>query len=245
MKNDFIQSQLASFQVALASAGTSQRAEREKAYLKSDLDFYGTPVPVIRKTAKTFSKQQPQLFHPDLTALVEALWQTSYHELRSLGIALLDRYPRLITVDDLDFLEGLLRRMKTWAHIDWIATGAIAALIVRDESAKATLVRWAADDSFWVRRTAMLALLKQARTYRDDFELFAQFASAMIEEQEFFIRKVIGWVLREVSKQHPEWTFEFLTTHINRVSGLTLREGSKYLPVEQREKLLHQYKDRN
>jgi 3-methyladenine DNA glycosylase AlkD len=242
MESDFVQSQLAFFQLALASAGTSQRAGHEKAYLKSDLDFYGTPVPVIRKTAKTFSQQHPQLSHADLMALVEVLWQTSYHELRSLGIALLDHYPHLITVDDLGFLEGLLRRMKTWAHIDWIATGAIATLIQRDGATKATLVRWATDDALWIRRTAMLALMKRAGTHRDDFDLFAQFAAQMIEEQEFFIRKAIGWVLREVSKQKPEWTCEFLTTHINRVSGLTLREGSKYLPAEQREQLLRHYK---
>lgn len=236
-----VESQVASFALTLQSAGTPQRAEYEKAYLKSKLDFYGTPVPFIRNTAKAFSKTHPELTHGELIALVEALWQTSHHELRSLGITLLDHYPHLITAADRDFLEGLLRRMQTWAHIDWIATGAIAQLLERDSTVKAVLAKWAGDDSFWVRRTAMLALMKRARIHREDFDLFAQFASQMIGEREFFIRKAIGWVLRDVSKHQPEWTYEFLATHIHQVSGLTLREGAKYLPTEQRAALMERY----
>ncbi|MGF1497259.1 MAG: DNA alkylation repair protein [Elainellaceae cyanobacterium] len=80
--------------------------------------------------------------------------------------------------------------------------------------------------------------MKLARQHRQDFNLFARLASPMVEEKEFFIRKAIGWILREVSKQQPEWAYEFLETHIQQVSGLTLREGVKYLPPEHRENLI-------
>ena len=59
----------------------------------------------------------------------------------------------------------------------------------------------------------------------------------MLEEREFFIRKAVGWVLREVSKKRPELTFAFLREHRGRVSGLTLSEGAKYLPAAQRRAL--------
>ncbi len=242
MQDLTIKFQAASFASTLEEAGTAQRAEHEKAYLKSDLNFYGASVPVVRQTAKTFYRNHPKLSHTDLIALVEVLWQSNYHEMRSLGIALLDHYPHLITLEDIGFLEGLLRRMQTWAHVDWIATGAIANLLDRDANLKSTLVQWARDDLLWVRRTAMLALMKRARIHREDFDLFAQFASQMVEEKEFFIRKAIGWVLREVSKKQPEWTYEFLVGHIDRVSGLTLREGARYLPTEQRESLIKKAK---
>lgn len=238
------ESQVAAFALMLQAEGTAQRAEHEKAYLKSDLKFYGAAVPVIDRVAKTFRKSHPDLTHGELLGLVEALWQTEYHETRSLGIALLEAYPKLITSADGGFLESLLRRMQTWAHIDWIATGTIAQLIERDPTVKATLATWATDESFWIRRTAMLALLKRARFHREDFDLFAQFAASMITEPEFFIRKAIGWVLREVSKRQPDWVYEFLTAHLHQVSGLTLREGAKYLPEAQREALMAQYKTR-
>ena len=64
----------------------------------------------------------------------------------------------------------------------------------------------------------------------------------MVEEKEFFIRKAIGWVLREVAKQRPELTYAFLAEHIERVSGLTLREGAKYLPAAQQAALRERYR---
>jgi 3-methyladenine DNA glycosylase AlkD len=114
------------------------------------------------------------------------------------------------------------------------------SIVARFPAAKRVLRRWARDGNLWVRRSAMLALAP--RSSKKDFELFARFASALIAEREFFIRKAIGWVLRETSKSRPQPVYAFLREHIDAVSGLTLREGSKYLPQSQRAELmkLHQ-----
>ena len=74
--------------------------------------------------------------------------------------------------------------------------------------------------------------------------MFAQFASGIVEENEFFIRKAIGWVLREVAKKPPELRYTFLDEHIDRVSGLTLREGAKYLSATQQAALKERYRAR-
>jgi 3-methyladenine DNA glycosylase AlkD len=66
----------------------------------------------------------------------------------------------------------------------------------------------------------------------------------MVGEKEFFIRKAIGWVLRDVSKRRPHLVHTFLMNHIDEVSGLTVREGSKYLPAQDREALLELYRAR-
>ena len=83
----------------------------------------------------------------------------------------------------------------------------------------------------------MLAQLPALRAGAGDFELFASFAARMVGEREFFIRKAIGWVLREVSKKRPKLAYAFLADHAREVSGLTLREGSKYLSEHDREAL--------
>ena len=87
----------------------------------------------------------------------------------------------------------------------------------------------------------MLSLILELRSEDGDFELFAGFADGMLDEKEFFIRKSIGWVLREASKARPELVYDYLLNRIKRVSGLTLREGSKRLPKRQRERLLALY----
>jgi 3-methyladenine DNA glycosylase AlkD len=122
----------------------------------------------------------------------------------------------------------------------------IAAPVVKSDPEATTpiLERWSADDDFWLRRASLLAQLPALSAGGGDFELFASFAAGMVEEKEFFIRKAIGWVLRDVSKKRPQLAYEFLSEHIHEVSGLTLREGSKYLPEEQRDELRRCFRDR-
>ena len=88
-----------------------------------------------------------------------------------------------------------------------------------------------------MRRAALLAEHDALRAGGGDFALWSRLAAPMLDEREFFIRKAIGWVLREVSKKRPELTYEFFRTHRDRVSNLSLREGAKYLPASSRKAL--------
>lgn len=228
----------------LKDAGNPERASGQKAYLKSDLDFFGVTIPEIRKTARDFRRQHPKLSREELLVLAEELWKTSSHDLHSLAIALLQQFLPILTEADMDTVLGLLKRSHTWDHVDWLSTGVSGPLVVRYESAKKKLPRWAKDKNFWVRRASLLSLLGPLRAGAGDFALFARLAAPMIEEKEFFIRKAIGWVLREVAKKRPALTYGFLSEHITTVSGLTLREGAKYLPAPQRQELLQRYTHR-
>jgi 3-methyladenine DNA glycosylase AlkD len=222
----------------LRFVGDAERAVGAKAYLKSDLEFIGVPAKPLRAVARAFLTEHLELDRTSLTALVRALWDRPVFELRSVAVALLERRTDDLETGDLSLVEELLRRSHTWALVDWLCTKVASPLVDRDPAATAmVLERWSTDDDFWVRRASMLAQLPALRAGGGDFELFASFASRMVEEKEFFIRKAIGWVLRDVSKKRPELAYGFLRRHIGEVSGLTLREGSKYLPENQRESL--------
>ncbi len=75
-----------------------------------------------------------------------------------------------------------------------------------------------------------------------DFERFGRYADQMLEEKEFFIRKAIGWVLRETAKRRPELVADWLAPRVHRASGVTMREAVKPLPAEVRERLLAGYR---
>jgi 3-methyladenine DNA glycosylase AlkD len=134
-------------------------------------------------------------------------------------------------------VEDLLRHSSTWDHVDWLSTKVVGALVQRFDLAQQVLPEWASDGSFWIRRAALLGQVDALRAGGGDFELFARLAVPMLGEREFFIRKAIGWVLREVSKKRPALVHGFLAEHAGRVSALTLREGSKYLPADQQAEL--------
>ncbi len=240
-----VQAQVEAFSSAFQAGGWPERARSEKAYLKSELDFFGADLPTIRGAAKAFRRANPELTHEALLGLVDALWHTSLHELRMVGIGLLEQYPDRLGAEDMVFVEQLLRRAATWAYVDWLSTKVAGSIVEEHAETTATLRRWAGDDYFWVRRASLLALHDALRAGRGNFELFAELAAPMVDEREFFIRKAIGWVLREVSKKRPALSYGFIKEHIDRISGLTLREGSKYLPADQREELLARYTARD
>ena len=225
------------FDERFRSVGTPARAAHDRAYLKSDQRFYGATVPQIRRAGADFWRQHRELTRTQLRAIVSDLYASGWYEHRSVAIALLGQYDTLLRETDLPWLAGLVHQSNTWAHVDWLATDIIGGVIDRAPTGLRRLPRWAADKSFWVRRTALLAQLRALSRGGGDFELFARLAAGMVEEKEFFIRKAIGWILREVSKNRPELAFGFLREHRDLVSGLTMAEGAKYLPAAMRTKL--------
>jgi 3-methyladenine DNA glycosylase AlkD len=223
----------------LRAAGTAERAAREKTYLRSELDFLGASVPEIRRTAAEVDRAHPDRSHGELVALVERSWAAGVHELRMLAVELLERRLDLLGPRDLDLLERLLRESGTWALVDGLAASVVGELVERHpDELDAVLRRWARDDELWVRRAALLAHLPGLRRGGGDFDRFGQLADGMLEDREFFIRKAIGWVLRETAKRRPELVTAWLEPRAQRASGVTLREAVRYLPEADRRQLL-------
>jgi 3-methyladenine DNA glycosylase AlkD len=219
------------------AAGNAARAAQEKAYMKSTLRFHGVPMPVLRAVVRELCDARPALTRNDAIAIMKAVYATDYFDLRTAGLVLLERKHALLVPGDADWLVSLVRVSACWAHVDYLATTILGGLVERHPPLLRRLPVWAKGDDFWVRRTALLAQLGMLRRGQGDFDLFAKLAAPMLEEREFFIRKAIGWVLREVSKKRPRLVLGFLRKHGSRASGLTWREATKYLPREMRREL--------
>jgi 3-methyladenine DNA glycosylase AlkD len=237
-------SQSADWERRLRELGRPDRAVREKAYLKSDLDFAGVSMPVLRSAVAAWRKARPDLSASELTALAGALWDSPLHECRQSAVLLLERGTALLRPADLGLVEHLLRNSRTWALVDGLAVHVAGDLVGRYPELAATLDRWARDDDFWLRRSALLALMKPISRGGGDFERFARYADAMLEEKEFFVRKAIGWVLREAAKRRPSLVAAWLGPRVHRASGVTVREAVRPLPDGVRSELLRGYRDR-
>ncbi|MGH3034603.1 MAG: DNA alkylation repair protein [Gaiellaceae bacterium] len=230
----------AAIEARLRAQSSRERAESEKRDLKSELKHLGATVWQIRREARSFAADHSELSHAELVALVEALWSQPVHERRVAAAMVLEAYPELVGPRDLPLLERLVREARTWALVDVLAGEVIGEMLVRHPGAAAKLDRWARDSDFWVRRAALLAMLEPLRNGAP-FARFARYADAMLEEKEFFIRKAIGWVLRETGKSRPDEVFEWLAPRADRASGVTIREAVKYLEPDQRQALLGAY----
>ncbi len=224
-------------ETGLWRAADPERAAGAKRYLKSELGFVGVRTAELRAVV-TSALREAEPDRGRLLALVSTLWARPVFEMRAAAVEALTLGWRRLEAPDFSAVEGLIRDSHTWALVDALAVHVAGRLHERFDELGASLDRWAADGDFWVRRSALLALLLPLRRGGGDFERFGRYADAMLDEREFFIRKAIGWVLREVGKKRPELVEAWLAPRVGRAAGLTVREAVKYLPAEVRATLL-------
>jgi 3-methyladenine DNA glycosylase AlkD len=226
-----------------------ERAEQERRYLKSELHHLGVSVPAIRRVTRHLLREQhPELGHDEVVALVAALWDrpaAAIHERRMAATEVLERSVDLLSADDVPLLERLVRESRTWALVDGLAVSVIGQVVDRDRGELDPVVRrWATDADMWIRRTSLLVHLPGIRRDDGEVERFLALAAPMLEEREFFIRKAIGWVLRELGRRRPQVVVAWLEPRLGRAAGLTVREAVKHLPDPDRERLLAERKAR-
>jgi 3-methyladenine DNA glycosylase AlkD len=219
---------------ALRPLGTPERAVQEKRYLKSDLEFLGVTVPDLRRVVKAAARGYPGLGAPGMVAWAAALWHEPVHERRAAAVEVLTLAAPRLSGADLGTVERLVRESLTWAYVDGLAGNVAGAIALRHPAgAWPRIDAWAVDEDFWVRRSALLSLLRGIRAGAPDLARFTRYAEPMLTEREFFIRKAIGWVLREIARRDPAWVAKWTEGHISEISGVAFREAIRRLPADE------------
>jgi 3-methyladenine DNA glycosylase AlkD len=239
-----IEELVAGLEDELRAVARPERAASEQRYLKSELTFLGATVWQIEGVVKQIARDHGDIGHDELISLVELLWSAPVHERRMASVMFLERFERLLSADDLPLIERLTRESGTWALVDGLA-GDVVGSLVRDDpvGVSAVMDRWATDNDFWVRRASLLAELRPIRDGAP-LERFLARAERMLDEKEFFIRKAIGWVLREASKKRPEEVAAWVAPRTHRASGVTMREAVKYLPAADASRLMTAFREK-
>lgn len=236
---------VSAFDKDLDGLGTAARATYDQQYHKSEFAHMGVPVPDLRKQVKGLYKEigGRRAVHDDVTGLAAALWDTDVYERRLAAVFVLAQGVRLLTAADLQDVTLMLRDAPMWSLVDPLAGDVAGKVVLRDrEAAGRTLDRWADDGDFWLRRASLLALIPGIREGKPDLVRFTRYADPMVDEREFFVRKAIGWVLREVAYKDPTWVAAWVTARLDRLSGVTFREAVRRLPEDAAQRLTAEYK---
>jgi 3-methyladenine DNA glycosylase AlkD len=216
---------------ALMPLADAARAEAMKAYLLNQFEFLGLPAPVRRQAVKDIGKVMWQS-SADVLTTAELLWQKPQREYRYTAVDLLRQHSAQFSVNDLPALQALLLRDAWWETVDGLSAviaEVMHAAVLQKPNAAVTMEIWLKHPSFWVRRSAMLHQLGW-RLDTDTTRLFG-FAQQLADEKEFFIRKAIGWALRDYARWNPQAVTEFLVQNRANLSGLTVREAAKHLTL--------------
>lgn len=204
------------------------------AYFRHQFPFHGIPKP-RRAVLEAGPLRRWEGFFPQLDADVRLLWSLPQREYQYAALSLLARPRHLDLLADagvrgLTLLEHCLRTRSWWDTIDALAATPLGYFMRRNPQFLDTLDRWNQDkDSMWVRRATILWQLKSPAP--DEGRLF-RFILARAHETDFFIRKAIGWALRQHAKHGPmakQAVRTFLAEHGPKLSPLSVREASRYL----------------
>lgn len=197
-----------------------------KAYMKDRFDFLGIKSPVRNEILKPFFPELRELETKEWMEVVDQLWNQKFREFQYAAMVFAHRKIKDLQPEHLSFLEKMITEKSWWDSVDMVACNLIGAYFKKfPEKIPAAVARWTKTDNFWLHRTCILFQLK----YGDntDQKLLFDLCSKYANEKEFFIRKAIGWALRQYSKFNPKAVKGFIQKQ--KLSPLSIKEGSKYL----------------
>lgn len=239
---------VAAIRERLAAAGDPERAVAQQRYMKSALPYWGLSTGDVRREVRSVLAVMPPLDRRDWEAAIRTLWDQATHReewYAALAIARRPAYRHFRDADALPLWRHLIVAGAWWDVVDETASHLVGPLLRSSDAGasdagegtgvRPVLIAWATCDNLWLRRTAILSNLGAGD--RADVELLTYAIEANLEprlqgtafEREFFLRKAIGWALREHARTDPDWVRRFVADHADELSGLSRREALKHL----------------
>jgi 3-methyladenine DNA glycosylase AlkD len=223
---------IAAIRTGLAAAGDPDKAPGMQAYMKSAMPYHGVPAPGQRRLFRAVFAAHPLPDRERWLATVRALWDDATHrEERYAAIALAGAraYARWQAPD---LVPGLYRDLIVtgawWDYVDDVAIHRVGPLLhIAPEPVTPIMKAWSASDDLWLRRAAIICQI--GRKAYTNTALLALTIDRAADEREFFLRKAIGWALREYAKTDPDWVRGFVADRAGQLSPLSVREATKHL----------------
>lgn len=210
---------------ALYEKANEERARGAAAYMKNQFAFLGIPMTERRKLCKAYLKQYPLPHYEDVAVIVIELWQLPEREFQYFAIELLAYYKKIWPVEVIHIMEYCLTHKSWWDTVDFLATQGTGPYFKLYPSQIEITRQWNQSNNFWLQRSSLLFQLK----YKTDTDtgLLSSYIKHLVGSKAFFIRKAIGWVLREYAKTNQAWVKQFVASH--HLSPLSKREALKHI----------------
>jgi 3-methyladenine DNA glycosylase AlkD len=202
-------------------------AQAVRRAVPSPLKVYGLRVWEIRQIVKGWRMDHKDISLEDLLPLVQTLWASPSREERLVALELLMHYPHLLPELTWGWFEDKRQDLNDWELTDVLGVG-VLGLWVGDEPKERSghLHRLTLDDDVWSRRLGLVATVGLHRTRKDveTLSLALSLIDQLREQHDPTITKAISWVLRVLSKDHPEEVVAYLEEHEDSLPRLVLRE---------------------
>jgi 3-methyladenine DNA glycosylase AlkD len=209
-------------------------APRANTYMKTSLELLGVRMPILDSIAKEFfdlHRKDEDLREVHRT--VEELWSVPIFDVKTLAISILRRFRRKLDASTFDVVKIWLDDIDNWAHCDGLSVYVLGSILLNDESVIADIMGWTKSDNFWRRRAALTSTMLGNRAGKGDPFWTLTMLNDVLDDNEYYVRKTFGWVLREMGKGYPDFVFEYMMYNKSKFNKTDVKEAVKRLPEEQ------------
>ena len=207
------------------------KAAGMQAYMKSTMPYHGVNMPQLRAISReVFDGSSMSCLEWSETIL--ELWRDArYREERYAAMFLLGmkRHRECITPAIMPMLEEMIVTGAWWDYVDEIARVVGDLLRRYPKQIRPVMRRWSTDSNLWKRRVSIICQL----AFKKDTDLELLYANIQpnLGDRDFFIRKAIGWALRQYAWTDPDEVARYVRGHEAQLSGLSRREALKNIRV--------------
>jgi 3-methyladenine DNA glycosylase AlkD len=209
-----------------AANANAEISKGAKAYLLNQFEFYGIKTPLRRILCKAFYTTHPIKDHDELALIVKECFEQPQRELHYFAIELLGHHKKLWSKKTLPLIEWMITHNSWWDSVDSTNTHVISKFFLAfPEFIDQYTYKWNRSDNKWLKRMSILFQL----TYREKTSttLLTEYIEHTQLEEDFFIRKAIGWALRAYAYTDTKWVVRFVKSH-PQLSNLSKREALKH-----------------
>ena len=201
-------------------------AEQMMAYMKGQYEYFGLKAPLRKELVQAHKSAYGLIPDEKKTEIVTWCWSQPQREYQYAAMDLLGRSAAKEKENILDLYQFMIVEKSWWDTVDFIASNLVGVYFQKfPNQIPARTSLWMDSGNMWLQRTCLLFQLKYKKTLNTD--LLASFIAPLAGSGEFFIRKAIGWILREYSKTDPGYVTDFVAK--NKLSGLSEREAMRII----------------
>lgn len=182
-----------------------------KAYMRDQFAYYGV---MAKERRSIFQNMLKVVGLPeDVFVMAKKCFMQEQRELHMCGQELLVKGKKQWAEHRLKDFEWFIVNKSWWDTVDHLASNVVGPFMSKhgNDADRATLDSWNRSENMWLQRTSILFQLKYKE--RTDVDLLSKYIEPHLEQKEFFIKKAIGWALREYSRTDPQWVEDFVATH--------------------------------
>lgn len=197
-----------------------------KAYMRNLSEFYGLSSPLRRQLVKEFINKSGYPPYEQLEKLVHYAWEQPQREWQYVAQEMVEKYVNKADQNLVDLVEWMITNKSWWDSVDFVAPNIAGALFKRYPEIKMQYIeKWMQSGNLWLQRSCLLHQLRDNKTA--DRVLLFNLCERLADHPDFFIRKAIGWSLRQYSKSFPDEVIDFVNNH--QLSSLSRKEALKVI----------------